>query len=116
MSDNVENIFKKLLSLGIKNITFFTHEGKSIKSTMDEEKTEKVINLALGILEQAKQIISRLSGSTAPLKTLKATTENGTLHLIIGKNHILAYLASKMVSKELEKFIEVADKIDELFK
>ena len=116
MSENVEKIFRKLTSMGIKNITFFTHQGEPIKTTMDPEKTKRVVNLALGILEQARRILISLSGSSAQLKTLKATTENGTLHLIIGKGHILAYLAPKMLSEEQEKFFEIANKIDALFK
>ena len=116
MSADIEKVFEKLKKSGIKEAVLFTKTGQIVKTTVDELKAKNLINLSLQVIEQSGKIIKNVTGSKTSITKLKASTEGGTIHIILGKNHILTFQTDKINDSTQKFFMDIANRIENLFK
>ena len=115
MATEVEKLFNKLEKIGVREVVLFNRDGEVIKSTLDEERTQNFIDIAMDIVRDSRKVMSGLMGANREPNVIKATTDTGELNIIISKHHILVYNLKQISSKEM-KYIDLAEEIDKIFR
>lgn len=112
----LERIFKKLESIGIRSIILFSKEGEIIKSTISSNESSLIVKTIIDVISDSNKVLKNLMDTKTNINQLKVVTDILEINVIIGKKYILAYKSDKPRLEVYNRYLEVARKIDELYK
>ena len=110
----VEDIFKRLMSSGVKEAVLFKKSGEVLKSSVSREKTLEYMGLSKELLDEFKNVLRGLIRTNATISSISIQTENLVIKLINSENTILFFTIREILD-EIEENLDIGKRIDELF-